>query len=445
MQNSSSINKNSHKLSKPVSHKKILFLSSVGGILEFYDFVVYIVFSQLIAENFFPNSDKLASLMSAYAIFALGYLVRPVGGIIFSHFGDKYGRKKTFIVSVLMMAIPTFCIGLLPTYQSIGIWASVLLLLLRIAQGISVGGEVPGALTFVSEHIPKRFSGFASGVILASLNLGTLFGFAVYICLLQLLTEQQMAAFGWRVPFLLGGTLGLLSFYLRKQMAETPAFIAMQKMDIKLKVPFLDAVKNYWPQIIQGVSVVISGAVSVNLLFLYMPSYLATVLGYSNNSANISSLIGLFFYSIFMVIAGVLTDKFGCKRFLLCGALGLIIFSYPLFIGLVSKNMTILVASAILTVFLASFTMTFSSILTNLYPSKIRYTGIAVSYNIAFAFFGGLTAFISTFIIQKTGVVIAPSYYLIFASLLTVIGVVSLIFTEQKDKGFGQSVSSEKA
>lgn len=271
------------------NEQKIIFLASLGGALEFYDFVIYVIFAPLLSQIFFPEADKLASLMSVYAVFAIGYLVRPLGGVVFSHFGDKYGRKKTFIFSVFLMAVPTLLIGLLPTYQHIGIYASILLILLRLLQGLSIGGEIPGAITFTCEHVNPRSRGLACGVIFCFLNLGIFLGAIISLILTSLLSKEQLVTFGWRIPFIFGGLLGGFSFYIRKQMTESPLFIAFKNQAESTQVPFIKAITHYWPNILQGVGLTCLGAVVINLLFLYMPTYLSTFLLYSNPSSAVTS------------------------------------------------------------------------------------------------------------------------------------------------------------
>lgn len=406
--------------------RKIIFLASLGGALEFYDFVIYVIFAPVISQIFFPETDSLASIMSVYAIFAIGYLVRPLGGIAFSHFGDKYGRKKTFICSVLMMAVPTFLIGLLPTYQHIGIYASVLLIVLRLMQGLSIGGEIPGALTFTCEHVNHRSRGLACGIIFACLNLGILIGALISLALTHVLQNEQLLSFGWRIPFLFGGLLGIVSFYIRKQMSESPLFIAFQTNNKRSRIPFVEAITVHWRKILQGIAITCLGAVIINLLFLYMPNYLSTVLGYSKQQATLFNTINLCFYSSLLVASCWFADKIGRRVVLMVGATGFAILGYFLFATLSHQTTNALIGSLFIIAILSSLIMVYPSILVELFPTSIRYTGIAISYNIAFAFFGGLTPLTATWLIKSFDNVLAPSFYLISAAVVCMISVVSI-------------------
>ncbi|WP_058533567.1 MFS transporter [Legionella saoudiensis] len=398
--------------------RKIIFLASLGGALEFYDFIIYVIFAPMISQIFFPETDKLASLMKIYAIFAIGYLIRPIGGIAFSHFGDKYGRKKTFIFSVVLMAVPTVVIGLLPTYEHVGVWASILLVLMRMLQGLSIGGEIPGAITFTCEHVNPRSRGLACGVIFCFLNLGIFLGAAISLLLTSLLTKEQLLSYGWRIPFLVGGLLGVFSFYIRKQMTESPLFMVFKEQQERERIPFIEAITLYWRQIMQGVGITCLGAVVINLLFLYMPTYLSTILSYPKEEATLFNTINLFFYSCLLVFFSWLADRVGRKAILLTGAISFILFGYILFAILSIQTTQALVIALSLLAILSSSIMVYPSVLAELFPTSIRYTGIAISYNIAFAFFGGLTPLIATYLVESFANVLAPSFYLICSAVL---------------------------
>lgn len=406
--------------------RKIVFLASLGGALEFYDFIIYVIFAPVISTVFFPKTDTFASLMSVYAVFAIGYLIRPLGGIIFSHFGDKYGRKRTFICSVAMMAIPTFLIGLLPTYAQIGLGASILLILMRILQGLSIGGEIPGAITFTCEHVGERFRGVACGIIFCFLNLGIFIGAALSLVLSEILDSAQLMSFGWRIPFIIGGLLGVFSFYIRKEMTESPLFMNFKNQQEGIRIPFVEAVSKYGINILQGVGITCLGAVVINLLFLYMPTYLHTILNYSMEQATLLNTLNLFFFSCLLVFFCWLGDRVGRKSVLLIGAGSLfftVAYAYHI---LALQNFSALLSALFLLGFLSSIIMVYPSILVELFPTPVRYTGVAISYNLAFAFFGGLTPLIATYLIDITGNLLAPSFYLMLSALLCIVAVVSM-------------------
>jgi len=204
---------------------KTLSLAALGGALEFYDFIIFVFFAAVIGELFFPpDIPEWLRQVQTFAIFAAGYLARPLGGIIMAHFGDKVGRKKMFSLSILLMALPTLAMGALPTYASIGIAAPLLMLLMRVLQGAAIGGEVPGAWVFVAEHVPEKRIGFACGTLTAGLTAGILLGSLVATVLNTTLSPAAMRDHGWRIPFFLGGVFGFLAMYLRRWLHETPVF-----------------------------------------------------------------------------------------------------------------------------------------------------------------------------------------------------------------------------
>ncbi|KGP62610.1 MFS transporter [Legionella norrlandica] len=416
------------------SERKIIFLASLGGALEFYDFVIYVIFAPIISQIFFPETDNLASLMSVYAIFAIGYLIRPLGGIAFSHFGDKYGRKKTFLFSVLLMAVPTVLIGFLPTYQHIGILSSIMLISLRLLQGLSIGGEIPGALTFTCEHVNPRSRTLACGVIFSCLNLGIFLGATISLILTKQLSHEQLLSFGWRIPFIFGGFLGVFSFYIRKQLAESPLFIAFKSTAENTRIPFIEAITRYWQNILQGIGLTCLGSVMINLLFLYMPTYLSTILAYPKQQATLLNTINLAVYSFLLIFLCWCGDRLGRKPILLIGAAGFIFLSYYLFVTLSMQTTPSLIIALFIFGLLSSFIMVYPSLLVELFPVPIRYTGIAISYNLAFAFFGGLTPFIATYLIQSFNNNLAPCFYLILSALLCFIAVLTIkkLYTESE-------------
>ncbi|EAL5925254.1 MFS transporter, partial [Campylobacter coli] len=224
---------------------KTLGLSSLGGTLEFYDFIIFTFFSSYISKNFFPeNLSPFWQLFNTYGIFAAAYVVRPLGGIVMAHFGDKFGRKKMFMLSILLMVIPTFALAFIPSYESIGYLCVVFLMLIRIAQGISIGGELPGAWIFVYEHSPQGQRRTYIGFLTASVVGGILLGSIVFLLMHKIYTQEELYEWAWRVPFFLGGIFGLISIYLRKFLSETPVFEQMRKENVLEKFPLKEVFKR---------------------------------------------------------------------------------------------------------------------------------------------------------------------------------------------------------
>ncbi len=404
------------KLTK--QQKKLIFLSSIGGLLEFYDFIIYALFAGYLAQNFFPLHNHVTSLIFTFATFAIGYLIRPLGGVIFGHFGDKSGRKTTFTITVFMMAISTFLIGVLPTYHQVGILAPILLILMRMGQGFSVGGEVPGAITYLSETAEKH-KGFACGIIFCALVSGIVLGLAVNTLLNAVFTQADIIDWAWRLPFFLGGILGTTSYFLRRRFYESPLFKSIQ--DDLSHFPMVESFQSYFHPLAKGFFLVAMGSSITTLLFLFTPSYLTKVLHYSASEVTWQITIGLFISAILIVFLGAWTDRVNKKYILFFLSVCTLSFAYPIF-SFYEQHIALFVPIA-LSVFLQTLAWgTIPATLAELFPTKIRYSGIALSYNLAFAFFAGLAPFVALLLIHYTGLLASPSYYLLFTGCLGLIG-----------------------
>lgn len=403
--------------------KRILILSSLGGILEFYDFIIYALLANYIAHDFFVTSNPLTSLMATFATFAVGYLVRPFGGIIFGHFGDKFGRKRAFTFSILIMALATFAIGFVPSYASIGVLAPILLTLLRILQGFSIGGEIPGAIVYVSEiNLHRR--NLACGIIFCALIAGIAIGSLTLAILTSLLSPADMQQWGWRIPFFIGGIFGLISYQLRRQLAESVIFQNIEH-DVEA-FPFVSVLKLRFLNTIAGIGIVAWGASLMSLLFLFMPSYIASVLKITSSIYVWFNTLGIVIVAILCTISGFIADQFNNKKLLmiLCGLT--ICCAYIIF-AIYVHHFEFFYISLLLSVLLTGLAWgVIPGMLTELYPTKIRYSGVAITYNIGLGIFGGLTPLISTILIYQTHLSIAPAFYLIFTALL---GLLALVFS----------------
>ncbi len=394
---------------------RLLFLSSLGGVLEFYDFIIYALFASYISNAFFPASDPVAALLITFATFAIGYLVRPLGGMIFGHFGDRVGRKATFTISILLMACATLCLGLIPTYSSIGMAAPVLAITLRIIQGLSIGGEIPGAITYVSESLPQR-KGLACGIVFCALTIGIVLGSLVQAAIISLCTDTQMQTFGWRLPFIFGGIFGFFSYFLRKELHESSRFLAIE--NAVEKYPVLSVFRQQFSHVFAGAFLVALCAAIVTSLFLFIPAYFTKVLHLPANAYIWQRTGAIAFGSCVTVVFGYLTDKISINKLITALCLTTALLAYPIYLIYVNYPQLYtlaFIASALLLGFSAGVV---PSLLSELFPTKIRYSGIAVSYNIGFALFGGLTPFISLSLIYYTGWITTPALYLVIVSLM---------------------------
>jgi MFS family permease len=380
---------------------KTLWLATLGGVLEFYDFIIFVFFANTIGNLFFPPGiPDWVRQFQTFGIFAAGYLARPLGGVVMAHAGDLHGRKKMFTLSVFLMALPTLGIGLLPTYAYLGAWAPVLLLILRILQGAAVGGEVPGAWVFVAEHVPPSRVGLACGVLTAGLTGGILLGSLVAIGLNMLMPPEQVTAYGWRIPFLLGGAFGLMSMYLRYLLTETPVFEELRKRRaLSAETPLRAVVRDHRAAIVLSGLLTWMLSAAIVVVILMTPALLQKVYNIGTVAtlqANCLATIGL---AAGCVLAGWLTDRFGTARVLLVGCPLSGIAAYLLYAGVRLDSLLVMPLYA-----LAGFTVgvvaVVPCVMIAAFPPQIRFSGISFSYNLAYAIFGGLTPILVSWLLR---------------------------------------------
>ena len=400
------------------SQWRVIILSSLGGALEFYDFVIYSMFAAYIGAAFFPASDPFDSQIRSFSVFAVGYLARPLGGLIFSHFGDKYGRRRVFIVSMLSMSLATIGMGLLPSQATLGPAAAVLMVLLRLVQGFSLGGELPGAITFVVENAP-RTAGFAAGFIFFCVNSGVALAAAFSLLVHEVLAESDIASWGWRLGFLLGGVLGLVSFWLRLSLHETPEFQLLRKSAVK--VPFVELFRVRPARVLIGISSTIATAGFNGLLFA-MPAFLPSAMGYTPVEAIRAQNICLVILSFGLLTTAWVGDRVPRRWILGAGGLILMASSVPFFTAAAhhSVGLFVLFAGAGLAASLVNGPM--SGVVADLFPTRIRFSGVAVSYNLAFSIFSGIAPLMAALLQRFTGSPVGPAYYMCVCGLLTFVG-----------------------
>ncbi len=396
---------------------KTLSLAALGGALEFYDFIIFVFFAAVIGELFFPpDIPEWLRQVQTFAIFAAGYLARPLGGIVMAHFGDKVGRKKMFSLSILLMALPTLAMGALPTYASIGIAAPLLMLLMRVLQGAAIGGEVPGAWVFVAEHVPEKRIGFACGTLTAGLTAGILLGSLVATVLNTTLSPAAIRDHGWRIPFFLGGLFGLLAMYLRRWLHETPVFKQMQERKaLSDKLPLQTILTSHKRGIVVSMLVTWLLSACIVVVILMAPTLMQKQHGIpaalslqANSVATIMLLFGC-------VIAGWLVDRFGAALTLIIGSLLLAIFSWNFFhqLGGSPEMLFVWYGLAGLSVGVVGVV---PFVMVKAFPAAVRFTGISFSYNVAYAIFGGLTPISVTLMMQLTPM--APAWYVLALALI---------------------------
>ena len=396
---------------------KIVGSAIVGNIVEYYDFGIYAVFTTIIGRLFFPASDEFLQTMLAFSVFALGFMMRPIGGAFFGFIGDRFGRKVALTSSIIGMAIATLCLAVLPGYEQIGVLAPILLIIIRLFQGLCIGGEGAGAAIFILEHIGSYRPGLIGSIIMASNMIGTLFAILIGIIINHFFVGSE---FGWRYGFALGGLLGLTGLYLRHHVSETPVFQAMSKKR-KLELPFVQVIRYRWRRLLV-VSCLSGVATSVAYTIrAYLNVFFLQFMGFTSTEALFLTAICLFSFVIVLPIFGLLSDKVGYHKFIKISSVFLIIFALPIFKMISSPNIAIILLGLFIISMLAA------AISAPAYPYAIenfspilRYSGVALSWNIGNALFGGTAPTIETYLAKSFGPE-APAFYLIFIAVLFLI------------------------
>jgi MHS family proline/betaine transporter-like MFS transporter len=399
--------------------------AAIGNATEWFDFAAYSYVATVIGGQFFPNADKSAQTLSAFAVFAASFLIRPLGSMFFGPLGDKIGRKRVLATTILLMSGATFLVGLLPNYAQIGIWAPILLVAIRMVQGFSTGGEYAGAATFISESSPDNRRGFLG----SWLEFGTLSGFTAGAILATVLTIElptdAMNSWGWRVPFLVALPLGVIGLYLRLRLDESPAFRELQQRaatDSVARSPLKEALTRHWRDMLICVGIVILINVADYAVLTYMPSYLTGVLHISDQTSLWMSVVVMLGMMAVILPLGALSDRIGRKPLMLTSAVGYLVFSYPAF-WLLSKGspLTTLIGLAILGFFLVCILAVIGSTLPAIFHTSVRYAGFAVAYNVSTSLFGGTTPYVVGKLVDVTGNDYVPAYYLMAAAAIAIV------------------------
>lgn len=408
-------------LNEPRLNKRSLIAGFSGNILEWYDFTVYGFFATIIGAQFFPHEDKVVQLISAFGVFAAGYLMRPIGGVIFGYIGDRKGRKKALMISVMMMAIPTTLIGFLPTYENAGWYASMALVLLRLFQGLSVGGEFTGSISFLVEQAPKEKRGFYGSWSTLGVFGGMLLGSGLASLITRILSEDALNSYGWRIPFLFGALIGIVGLYLRKGLNDEQSPRTSEEQIVK--TPIAEFWAGYKLQAIKIILLSWCFGVSVYLIFIFLPSYLDTFHQAKLDDAMATHTIAMIVLMLMIPLFGKLTDRIGRKPILLLTLLGFVVATYPLFKLMFEHSFVSLLAAMLCFAILqAMFQAVMPALMTEAFPKRVRYTGLSVSYNIAMALFGGTTPLVCTWLVKVTGGnVMMPAYYLIATAVIALI------------------------
>ena len=397
------------------SSKRTTLLASLGGALEYYDFIVYGIFAAEIARTIFPASSSLVSLMSSFGAFAVGYAARPVGGVVLSHFGDRFGRRRVFVVSLLGMSGATFGMGLVPSFAHWGIAAPILMVLLRLLQGFCLGGELPGAITYVAE-VARRRASFASGFVFFCVMGGVVLATVLSLLIQAFMPAELITTYGWRIPFWIGGALGVVGFWVRRSLEESPEFERVRRQ--ASSSPFAELLRTQPQKVLIGIGLVASTGTFNGLLFAYMPAYLKTVLGVAPGTAVVAQNMALVAHSFALLATAWIGSYILPRRLMLTGTLLFTLFSVAWYGAIVKSSADPRLPLILGGVVAGLFNGTFAYLIADLFPTRIRFTGVALVLNIGMTVFSGAAPLVATFLIRATGELYAPGWFLAAAAAL---------------------------
>lgn len=402
------------------SRRSTTMAGTVGNVLEWYDFAVYGYFAPVLARMFFPSEDHFASMLDAFAVFALGFFMRPIGGLIFGHIGDLMGRKKALMLSVMLMAIPTFLLGCLPTHAQIGTMAATLLVSLRLLQGIAVGGEYTSSVVFLVEQAPQDRRGFFGSWSVFGAVAGILLGSAVGALVTSIIPQADINTWGWRVPFLLGLLVGVAGWIIRRDAFKHDEKQLTVDQTERTKYPILEALKTEWRPILQLIGYTMLNAVGFYTMFVYVTTYLSSVVKIPLNSALEINTISMVVLLACIPYAGHLSDRYGRKRMLLISAVGCIVFGYPLFSLMHHTDLAMVLAGQLgFALLMGIFLGVGPATMVEMFQRKTRCSALSIAYNICLACFGGTSPMVATYLIQRTHDDLAPAFYIMAVATLS--------------------------
>jgi MFS transporter, MHS family, proline/betaine transporter len=397
---------------------RIVLLASLGGTLEFYDFVIFGIFARDIADAIFPNGSPLVSLMASFAAFASGYLARPIGGIVLSHYGDRHGRRRVFLWSVFVMSGATLGMGLVPSHARWGVAASALMVLLRLVQGFCLGGELPGALTYVVETAPQ-IAPFVCGVVFACVTMGVAVATGVNLTVRGILGPALLPLYGWRIGFIVGGLGGMLTFVLRRSLEESPEFARVKAL--ALRQPFRELLRTHTMPVLIGCALLAATACFTGLYFSHLPAYLTTVLHYDPPDAVLAQTLGVVVHAAAILFVGWIADRVSPLTLLRVGAFLILLLAFPFYHALETRAATLPFILVLGGACGGLINGSFAVLLTDLFPTRIRFSGVALSFNVAFTTFSGMAPLIATTLIKETKLLTAPSFMMAACSLLAIL------------------------
>lgn len=392
---------------------KSLLSSSIGNVLEWYEYTLYAYFATVISRLFFPMENHFIAMLITFSTFAIGLAARPIGGIIFGYMGDRYSRKQTLMITMLLMSIPTMCIGLLPTYAKIGMAAPILLILLRILQGIALGGEFGTSCVYLFESVPEQKRGFFGSLALTGVGLGLVLSSCTIFIVESFVTEEAVYAYAWRLPFFISVAGSCVAYYMRRNLLETEDFIQAQKANVLLSNPLKEMFLNHKATLLSLFAIFLTTQVSFFVVFIYGKTMMIDFLNFSSREAGKFVLFTVMSYTVATVIFGYLSDKIDKRFIILLGTIGIFCSALPFISALKGGDVSsILFMSLLLGMLIGMTEGTLNPLVAGSFPTNIRATSVAFCWNFTAVAFGGVAPIISMWLIENAGGVNAVAYYL---------------------------------
>ena len=413
-----------------MNKRKLVVVGGVANTFEWYDYALFAHLAPIIGEKFFPKTDPSSALLQVFLVFAVGYLMRPLGGVFFGIVGDRFGRKTALSTAIICMAVPTAAIGFLPTYESWGIASTSLMIVVRMMQGLSMGGSLTGSVSFLIEHTKKEQRGFFGSISMASICAGILLGSVVLFLVKNILTEDQFNDWGWRIPFIIGIVIYFVGTYVKNHTSETPLFEDAKARGEVLTSPLKTVFKHYSFDMIISILINMTGSIIFYFAAVYLVSYLKVVRGFSYS--NVTYLMNSCYATMIFItlFAGWISDKIGRRKIFLLNLICIII-TMPFLLEMMENGdfITASIALVLIATMAAFYIGPEPALQAEFYPTAVRNTAISVSYNTATSVFGGTTPYIIESLIQHTGTITSSVYYIVISAI---IGIIALYFYEDR-------------
>lgn len=408
--------------------RRFILGCTLGNVLEWYDFILYGFFATILSQQFFPMHNHFISMLIVFSVFASGCVMRPLGSLLFGHLGDRYGRKWSLMITIVLITVATTCMGLLPSYQHAGIWAPILLTICRLTQGLAVSGEEVGAAIFLIENAPKREQCFAGSIILGSVYAGLLLGAVTAFLVTLVFSKSAVAAWAWRIPFLLAFIYGVIAFYLRLRDVESPLFLLTEAEERARHAPIKVIFSSYKKDVVAAMLLCFVFAVAIYLFAVYLPSFFNGAAGYNRRAALLMTCLSFLAIAILVPLVGKLADRVGARQLYGLGCLGFLVMAYPIFYLLSLHTLkSILVAEVMLCVLLALVAGSVFPLLIKNFPVNVCYTGVGIAFNLAMTVFGSIAPIVAITLVNYTGSSTAPCWYLLISAAVSLIALPSLL------------------